>query len=245
MVQQTMVTDPRFDKPADREDEYEQQRRDKVDLPPPRSAWKGCLIGCLVVLGVLLVFAVVIGIWVGKNWRGWFADFGSEAVKQGIKSSDLPPQEKVEVMEQVERVAKAIRDGRISMEQAVTIGEKLMESPLMPSLVVVAVEKQYFDESGLSDDEKAEGRKALRRFARGMVDKKIDQQGVDAVLSHVADRKADNSWEPRSKVSDAELRAALKEAKERADAAGIPEEPEEFDPSDEVRRIIDESLQKR
>jgi hypothetical protein len=241
MAQQWTVSDPRFDKP--REQQEEQQPRDQYDLPPrPRSAWKTCLIGCLGVLAVFILLAVIAGFWVGRNWRGWFANFGAEAINQGIDSSDLPPQEKLEVKEQVGRVAKGIRDKQISMEQAGRIVDKLVHSPLMPTLVVVTVGNRYFDRSGLSNDEKTAGQKSLKRFASGIVDHKIDEEGIDAVMKHVANRKPDNSWELRSRVSDAELRAALTEAKAQADAAGVPDDPPEIDPSDEVKRIIDESL---
>jgi hypothetical protein len=207
-----------------------------------RSFWQTCLIGCLGVLAAMLLLAVVVGFWASRHWRGWVADFGSQAINQGIDSSDLPPQEKVEVKEQVERVAKAFRDGKISNEQASAIFKKLIESPLMPSFVVMAVERNYFDNSKLSDEEKAEGRKSLKRFARGIFDDKIKDKGIDKVLAHVADRKAGGQWQLRSTVSDDELRAALSEAKAQADAAEIPPEPENIDPSDEVKQIIDEGL---
>ena len=61
-------------------------------------------------------------------------------------------------------------------------------------------------------------------------------------MVHVADRQPDGNWRLRQQVSDADLRAALTEAKAQADKAGIAEEPEEFDPSDEFQRIIDEAL---
>src|SRR6187200_399241 len=112
-----------------------------------RSFWQTCLIGCLGVFAVMLVLAVVGGIWINRHWRGWFADFGSRAINQGIDSSDMPPQEKVEIKVQVERVAKAFREGEISNEQASAIFEKLVKSPLMPSFVVMAVERKYFDRS--------------------------------------------------------------------------------------------------
>ena len=116
----------------------------------------------------------------------------------------------------------------------------------MPSLIVMAVDKQYFERSGLSDEEKAQGRDALKRFARGVIDGKIDQKGIDAVMAHVADQKGDGNWQFRAKVSDADLRAAIAEAKSRADKAGIPAEAETtIDPSDEVKRIIDEALQEK
>src|SRR6476469_10065818 len=97
-----------------------------------RSLWQTCLIGCLGVLAVMVVLAVVVGFWISRNWRGWIADFGGQAINQGIDSSDLPPQEKVEVKIQVDRVAKAFRDGQISNEQASAIVKKLIDSPLMP-----------------------------------------------------------------------------------------------------------------
>jgi hypothetical protein len=234
-----MASDPRFDTFAN---QYDQEAQRFEATEPPRSKWRPCLVGCLAVLAVMIVLGVVAGVWVSRNWRGWFADIGSQAINQGIDASDLPPQEKVEVKAEVERVAKAFQERRISMEQAAAIVEKLMQSPLMPSLVVAAVDKRYLDRSGLTNDEKAQGRKSLERFARGIIDGKIGQEGIDAVMTHVADRKADNSWELRENVSDDDLRAALGESKSRADAAGISEEPESFDASDEVKRIVDESL---
>jgi hypothetical protein len=227
-----MSVDPRFGT----------ESPDYVQVERRRSKWTTCLIGCLIVLGVIMVIVIALVIWVARSWRGWAADFGTQAVRQGIASSDLPQQEKDEIMVQVDRVAKELREGRLSMEQAGKIIEKVLHSPLMPSLVVAAVEKQYFERSKLSDDEKKEGRVTLQRFARGVIDKKIEEQGIDAVMGHIADRQPNGGWQLRPQVSDDELRAALKEAKTRADAAGIPDQPEKFDPSDEFKRIIDEAI---
>ena len=210
-----------------------------------RSVWRSCLIGCLGVSAVMVVLAVFFGIWVSRNWRGVFAGVGAQAIKQGIDASELPPQEKAEVNEQVERVAKAFRDGKISNEQASAIVDRVLESPLMPSLVVMTVERSYFDHSTLSDEEKVEGRQTLERFARGVLDDKIDDDGFDAVIAHVADRKEGGGWDLRSNVSDDDLRAALSEAKSQADEAGVQQEPESIDPSDEVKRIIDEALNEK
>jgi hypothetical protein len=240
--EEEMSSDPQFGTYRNQTDDHSFQIEEPVRK---RSWWQTCLIGCLGVLAVMLVVAVIVGIWVSRNWRGWAAEFGSQAINQGIDSSDLPPQEKVQVKEQVERVAKAFREGQISNEQASAIVKKLIESPLMPSFVVMAVERNYFDHSKLSDEEKAEGRKSLKRFARGIFDDKIKEKGIDKVLEHVADRKPGGQWQLRTTVSDDELRAALSEAKAQADAADIPAEPENIDPSDEVKRIIDEALNKQ
>lgn len=210
----------------------------------PRSKWATCLIGCLITFAVFMVLMIILGIWVARNIRTWAADFGSQAVNRAIEQSDLPPQEKIEVKEQVDRVGSAFRDGRISMEQAATIVEKVMKSPLMPALVVSAMNIHYIERSGLSNDEKKEGRVSLERFTRGMIQGKIPNEGMDKVMMHVADRRGGGDWRLRQKVSDADLRLALNEAKAQADAAQIPAEAESFDPSDEFKRIIDEALEK-
>lgn len=234
-----MASDPQFGAYSNQTE----QHSFRIEEPErKRNWWKTCLIGCMGVLAVAVVLAVVVGFWASRHWRGWFAGVGSQVINQMVDSSDLPPQEKVEVKAQVDRLGRAFGEGQISNEQFSAIAKKLVESPLMPSIVVMAVERKYFDRSKLSDEEKAEGRRSLQRFARGVFDDKIKEKGIDEVMAHVADRKADGQWQLRADVSDEELRAALSEAKSQADAADIPEAPENVDPSDEIKRIIDESL---
>jgi hypothetical protein len=227
-----MTTDPQFG--------YE--TRDPNQQEQKRSAWTTCLIGCLAAFGVMLICIALVGFWVMRHWRGWAADGLAQVVDQGINATQLPDDEKQEVKVEVNRVVEALRDGRLSGEQAVKIFDRLMTSPLMPAFVVLAADRMYFEKSGLSDDEKAEGRITLQRFARGTIDGKIPEASMDSVLTHVADRKADGSWEPRENVSDEDLRAALAAAKSHADEAQIPAEPEAFDPSDEIKKVIDEGM---
>lgn len=239
-----MATDPRFGGNPNQYDQTSFQTFQIEEPPRKRSFWQTCLIGCLGTLGIAIVLAVIAGFWVSRHWRGWVAEVGSEAVNQMVDASGLPAQEKVEVREQVDRVAKAFREGKISNEQAVRIFQKVTESPLMPMVVVIGIDKGYLDRSGLSAEEKAQGRLSLERFARGAFDGKINEKGIDAVMTHVADRKNDH-WELRKRVSDEDLRAALIEAKARADEAGVDEAPPKIDPSDEIKRIIDESLNRQ
>ncbi|HEX3602312.1 MAG TPA: hypothetical protein VHU84_19315 [Lacipirellulaceae bacterium] len=226
-----MASDPRFD-----------VFPNEGQVPKQRSKWASCLIGCLAALGIVMVLLIGIGVWMMFHWRGFVADVGSQAIGQMVDTSDLPQQEKVEVKQQVDRIDKAFRDGKISMEQMGAIIQKVMDSPLMPSLIVAGVDKKYLDHSGLSNEEKAQGRIALNRFMSGAIAKKIDEKGIDAVMTHVADRQANGSWRLRQQVSDADLRAAIGEAKAQADTAGIAAEPPPFDPSDELKRIIDDSM---
>ncbi len=226
----------------DTEHRFEIEPGEYGEPKKPRSKWATCLIGCFAVFAIFLVLMIILGIWVARNFRGWAADFGSQAIQRAVEHSDLPPQEKIEVNEQVERVGAAFRDGRISLEQAMTILEKVTKSRLMPAIVVSAMDIHYIARSGLSDEEKKAGRVSLERFTRGMIRGKIANEGLDKVMVHVADQREGGEWRLRPRVSDADLRLALNEAKVQADAAQIPAEAESFDPSDEFKRIIDEAL---
>lgn len=232
MQQSPIVTDPRF----------ESQDYDSAEPPKQRSWFSTCLIGCGVILGIALVIAIIAGVWVARNWRGWAADLASVGIKQGIDESQLPAAEKLEIKVQVDRVTDAFRSGQLTNEQLTSIIEKLVESPLMTSLIATAADAKYISKSTLSDEEKAEGRRNLRRFVRGMIDGQIAEQELDVVLAHIATRQPNGGWELRAQVSDDDLRKFLDAAKAEADAAGIAEEPADIDPSDEVKKIIDEVM---
>jgi hypothetical protein len=209
-----------------------------------RRSWLStCLVGCLITFVVMLAIVAVLAFWISRNWRDWASSLGSDAIKQGINATELPEAEKADMELQVDRLAVELREGRLSGEQLAAIFEQLMESPLMTTLVASAIESKYIANSGLDDAEKAEAQQTIRRFLRGAIDSKINQQGIDAAMKHVATQRGKGDWELKNQVTDDELRAFLTEAKKQADAAEIPEEPEEIDPSDEFKRIIDEALQ--
>jgi hypothetical protein len=235
------VDDPRF---SSRREERPVERVEWMPEPPAkqRSLFSTCLIGCLITFVMLLAVAGVGLWWVYQNWRELASEAGSEAIKEGINATELPEQEKAEMAIEVDRVANAFRAGDLSPEQLGSIFEQIVESPLMTTLVASAIEGKYIANSGLSDKEKDEGRQTLRRFIRGGVDGKISEGGIDEAMQHVAIRSREGQWELRDQVSDEDLRKFFEAAKDEADAAEIPEEIEDVDPSDEFQRIIDEAM---
>jgi hypothetical protein len=207
-----------------------------------KSGWRTCLTGCLIVLVILIVIAILVGFWIARNARDWAATGVTEVVRQGMANSQLPAPEQQEIMVQVDRVATAFREKKISLEQLGDLAQEFADSPLMSLIGASMIERQYFAKSGLSEQEKTEGRQTLQRFIRGSIDGKIPKAGIDAAMIHVADRDSRGQWKLRNTLTDEELRAFLTEAKDQADAAGIPDQPDEIDPSDEVKKIVDQAL---
>lgn len=227
-----MVTDPRFD-----------PQPTYAEAPPrEKSGCSSCLTGCGIVALILFVL-LLIGI--GIVWfygKGWMAGFTSRAVEEGINATALPEAEKQETIAQVRRVTDAFGEGRLSWQQLGEVIGEIAQSPVMTTLIVSAAEKKYIENSGLNEEEKAAGRQTLARFARGMIDQKINEQELDAVMVHIADRQPDGSWQLRNQVGDEELKKFLAAAKEAADKAEIPDQPETVDPSEELKQIIDKAL---
>jgi len=212
------------------------------DEEPVRRNSSGCLKGCLIALAAILVLMALAGFFVSQNWRGWVGSMAGTLIDQTLESSALPAEEKIEVKEQLNRVTEAFSSGAMSGDQMERLMVQLVESPLFAAFMVYAVEEKYFDQSGLSDEEKEAGKTSLMRFVRGLTQEKIDEQAMEEVMDHIGDRQNDGSWQMRDQVSDQELRAMLATANKHADAAEIPEEVEKFDPSDELKLIIDQAL---
>lgn len=206
---------------------------------------RGCLgalfVGCLWMAVVLLVIGSIAGFWLWQHGRELVADIGADQIKKGIEAAELPAQEKDELGVEVDRLADAFRTGKLSAEQMKDFMRRLAESPLATSIVVAVIENKYFEGSGLSDAEREEGRRELRRFARGVIERKIPEGERDAVIDHVAERDGD-TWEMREHVTDDDLRALVAGSKAAADGANIPQEAEVVDLSDELQRIVDEAL---
>jgi hypothetical protein len=77
---------------------------------------------------------------------------------------------------------------------------------------------------------------------RGAIDEKISQADVKKAMAPVSTEKPDGNLELKESVTDDELKAFLATAKAEADAAEIPAQVEAVDPSDEFKRLVDQTL---
>jgi hypothetical protein len=204
-----------------------------------RGCAGGCLKGCFIMLLLMVVIIAVLAYVVSQNWREWAASFADAiAIPGALDATNLPEQEKQEIHVELRRPLDALRTGELKSDQIGDLIEAIVESPLLPTLALSVLDATYFEKSNLAPGEIAAGRLALRRFARGVIDNKIGEQAVERVLSHIADRDGDQ-WVFREQVSDDDLRDLIITAAQEADATGVPEQVEEVDPSDEIRRLID------
>lgn len=233
-----MATDPQF---RVQDDRFE-GGASTPEAPKKKSALATCLTGCLIAFVVILVLGIIAGVYAYRKFPEWAAIGISEGAKQVINETDLPEEEKVDISVQIDRLAVATRERKLSLTQMGEFFQNLVQSPLMTTLGMSMVDKKYIEPSGLSDEEKTEARVTVQRFMRGAIDQKISEAEVKKAMAPVSTQKPDGNMELKEQVTDDELKEFLATAKEQADEAGIPEEVEAVDPSDEFKRIVDKTL---
>ncbi|MBC7821658.1 MAG: hypothetical protein IAG10_32630 [Planctomycetaceae bacterium] len=224
------------------QDTLDTLRPDEFSPPPPPSGCRNFAMGCGCALGCLLLVVVGIGVWVAMNWKTLSADFTKKVAADAVAQSSLAPEDKVRVLNRINQLADDFKDDKVSLEQLGKVMEEIAKSPLLPLGLLMVADEKYLKPSGLSDDDKEAGRRTLQRFARGAFEKSIADGDVKEVMKLLTDRQADGSEKLKERLTDAELEAFLAKAKEKADAADVPDEAFEVNIADELEKAIDKVL---
>ncbi|MEM7755818.1 MAG: hypothetical protein AAF297_09310 [Planctomycetota bacterium] len=214
----------------------------------PQRPGANFVVGCLAVLGVLVVLVVLAGVIFGPRLLPMLQGAGAEAFRAGgtavINETDLPADEKPEMIGHIDRVADGLKDGTISFDQFGVLAENLFEDTIFWVGIVYAIDTGYVQASGLSDEEKAAGQTQLRRFAQGIHEGTIERTKLNDVAAPIGSNDADGDFSLNEKagVTDDQLRQVIANAERVADEFGVPSEPALIDLSDEFGRVIDDSL---
>jgi hypothetical protein len=233
-----------------------------LPVATPRSRKRNWLLGlALVLLGFFVLGGIVVvgGVcYVAANLESWIVGLGREAIVAMINESEIPAEEKVEVITQVDRVVTAYKERKINQADLEKALNELGDAPAMKVLALYGMEDVILTNSGLPEDEIAAARRSYERALRGVYEGKFTEEDVYAVLPFDADEMPDTSsvsngekagetitLVANSKTqsrSDDSTREALAKLKLLVDNAGIPDEPFRLDIGDEVQKIVDRLL---
>lgn len=213
------------------------------------------LVGCLTALGIFLIVVIIATVFVIRMWRGWAAGWMESGIETALVEMKIDDAEQAEIMGHVSTLMTRFKDKEIGFEELALIAESIAESPLLGAAIVGGVDAMYFKESGLSEEEKAEGRVQLARYAQGLREKSIDPDTLDSVLKSVSTSTPDSNdiqinvpeklniiLRSADEVSDDDLREVIAQARAKSDEAGIGEVPEEIDISDTLGVAIANAL---
>ena len=208
--------------------------------PPPRRRWGcgSCLLGCFTML-LLAALVAALGAWYA--WKK-APDWSRDVLVASIEGSDLPPQQKQQIVVQIDRVVGEYKAGRVTWQEVTSIFNELAESPLFSLSMAYAASVKYVEPSGLSAEEKQQAQIAMQRVARGVYEKQLPKEQLDSALDHVSTRQPNGERQFAETVTDEQLRSLVAECRRLADEAGVPPGAYEVDVAREVQRAVDKVL---
>lgn len=216
---------------------------EQFDSPPKSSSGcKNVALGCGCAMGVLLLIFVGLGVWIAMNWKQMASDLAKQVAADAISKSSLPEVDKARILKRINDLADDFKSGKVSTEQMGMVMEQIAQSPLLPLGMVTAADEKYLKPSNLSNEDKDSGRRTLQRLARGAFEKTIPQNDTQEVMNLVMETQPGGGQRLKDHLTDAELNAFLDKAKEKADAAKVPDEPFEVNIADELEKAIDKVL---
>ena len=167
----------------------------------------------------------------------------TKAVEGMLKESDLTDDEKEQVRRSVGRVTDRLAAGELSGPQCVKLVEALTQGPLLHLMMVKSFHKQQVEQSGLSEEEKAQAKRSTDRFLRGIAEEKIPPEASQSVAQSVPKEQGPGRQEQwKEKLTDDEVRKVVATVKKAADDAAVPDEPYEVDLVKEIDKVVDAAL---
>jgi hypothetical protein len=215
---------------------------------PARKSGSSWLAGILMIgLGLFLLggIACSAGVWyIASNLDKWVVSIGREAIVAGINDSQLPDDQKAEIVTQVDRVVAAYKAGKLKQSDLERVLGQLEDSPAMQTLVLYGMEDEFLSGTSLSDKEVEQGRRAFQRALRAVYEGKITGDDFWNVLPDEDEEEIRlASTRPAESNADDDLRETIAKLKVIADNAGISDEPFQLNIAAEVKKLVDKALE--
>ncbi len=198
----------------------------------------GALKVVLIVLGVVVLCVALGGIYVAMNWKTITANMANVAAEQIVKDSGLPDDQKDEILTEIRQLSDDFKSGKISVQQLAQVGRTISEGPLIPLAGVQLARHKYIEPSSMTPAEKASSILNVQRLARGVYEKRIPRSELDEVVKPIAEVRRPGQWKLKEKPTDMEVSEFVANAKARADAAMIPNEPFDLNIADELKKEL-------
>ena len=209
--------------------------------------------GCLKVIGcgclTLVLITIVAGVYLYSNWETLTRSAGANLIEFTADSMmdgfDVPEEEQLEVMAELEVFTQRIRTGELpAMESSSSLLAALAESNAAPALGYFLFVDTYITNGGLAEEEKAGAEMQVQRFLRGTIENSIPSETVDEIVDRCMKKKPDGTPADevalRDDIQPEELREILKDMRLAADDADVPKEPYDIDLSAIVRDELDQ-----
>lgn len=189
-----------------------------------------------------MVLAIIGAVIVMMNWRGWTASGMKAGMTAVVQQSDLPADQKRRIIVQVDQLAEAFKNKQITFEEFGRIAEALEDHPILPIGVLEFVETNKLQASSLSAEDKAAGILAVQRLQRGLDERTLTMDDIQPVLDPISQLDDQGNTTVIDNPTNVQLQSFIEAAQQKADEAGVPNEPFEVDIAAEIESLINDTL---
>ena len=222
-------------------------------FPPPKPSGSGCFTGCLI------AFFVALGIGVlgcaGAFFYGYYygpamvAGFAESTMIAAIDQSELDADQKAGLKENISRVTRGVKEGKITLQEIGEFFEKVEASPVGVA-ISLAFLAERLDTTELDKDQIAKGKMTLARVATGVLEGKITKEAArDAISSTIGSEHAggfkDKKASDEAEIDDEEFEALIEKCEKLADDANVDKTVTKVDFAGELKRLVDASFGKK
>jgi hypothetical protein len=202
--------------------------------------------GCLIAIIAVVLVIVGVVVYVAMNLDQVASEGFALAMNVMIAQSDLPQEEKSQIIEIIDQLKEGYQAGDISLEELGQILEEMANCPALAIGVMIQFEASYVEPSDLSDEEKSTAKLDLNRFAQGLSSGLISWGETREISAPImaTDKEGNHSLREPSEVTDNEIREVLAAVKYVADEVGIPSTMVEIDISQEFKKTIEAVLER-
>lgn len=208
--------------------EYEQP-------PPPRSGMRVLKVVGLIMLVLVLICGGAVT-YIAWNAKSWMASFARGPLIQEIQKSSLPEEQKAGITHNINRLSHAFEEGRLSWTQLGEAMAMLTEGSFVDLMLIETVRARYNAQSSAGEDQKQAAMLVFDRFQRGIVEERITQKDLSEAMTLVTNTRQ-GQRELKEQLTDTELNAFVEAMREKADAAGIPQEPYQVDFAARIEQV--------
>jgi hypothetical protein len=230
--------------------------------PRESSPWLQAFVpAVLIAAGIILVLGgagVAIAFYNHADWTLSEADqYRYEMIETVEETWELPAHEEAGVIEQINRIFDAHKNGQITFDQVDQIFTELLETPHFAILSARDFDEYWVPEADLRGPERRAATRTVERAMRGLLRERIsrdefydalpkiysfDDQFTQKELDEMSQEEYEELIAKEPDPTKEEIVNSLEKLKSLADRAGIPDEPFHADFALEMTKVVDRML---
>ena len=217
-----------------------------TELDSHQQGLGGCAQAAIAFAGftiILLCIGLAGVYWAVRNARDIAANMVTPAIQETVSQMEIPTSQKKQISAKISDLAQDFKTQKLDIEDLKQILKGVVESPIAGAAATIWFTDEYINKSSLTTEQKAEATDTTQRFAKGLLENKINNEEADEIMDMISERTPNGQTQIKEALTDEQLRAALAKMKIAADASGVPADVPDINFATEFDKVVSKVLE--